>query len=165
MDLCLYSTNPWIKFHIQKEYFGDVHYVWCSPCFNSESAPTYSIEYMIPGTSNPAQIFRDLNAFVATPDNHHPFVQGQKNRIVKRVRSCLKEGEITEQASTEILALLNSGSPQLWRPFVYVIPRTKIVESRIHPVAPKKRASLGPEFIIEDLRGNEFDIVEFDTRS
>jgi hypothetical protein len=48
---------------------------------------------------------------------------------------------------------------ELWRPLVYVIPRTG-VESRLKLVPMHKRAGFGPEYIIEDLRRSEFDLIE-----
>jgi hypothetical protein len=48
-----------------------------------------------------------------------------------------------------------------WRPLVYVIPRN-LVEARLKPVHLKQRASFGLEFLVEDLKRNEFDIIEFE---
>ncbi|MFJ2988312.1 hypothetical protein ACIPF8_10625 [Collimonas sp. NPDC087041] len=47
----------------------------------------------------------------------------------------------------------------LWRPLVYVIPRA-LVEAKLRLVAPASRASIGKEYIIENLGRNEFDIIE-----
>jgi hypothetical protein len=47
-----------------------------------------------------------------------------------------------------------------WRPILYVIPYQGVA-SRVQLVPRDKRASSEPEYIISDLRPDEFDIVEF----
>jgi hypothetical protein len=46
-----------------------------------------------------------------------------------------------------------------WRPLLYIIPRS-LVETRLKVVPIHKRASFGDEFIVEDLRRSEFDLIE-----
>ncbi len=37
--LILYSTNTWLAYKIAERFYGDMHYVWCAPFFDSESLP------------------------------------------------------------------------------------------------------------------------------
>jgi len=46
-----------------------------------------------------------------------------------------------------------------WRPLLYIIPRD-LVASRLKVVPIHKRASFGDEFIVEDLKRGEFDVIE-----
>jgi hypothetical protein len=56
----LYSTNVFLKFHIQEQYRGDIHYVWCSENFDSRKLSAYSSGSLVPPSSNPADIYRQL---------------------------------------------------------------------------------------------------------
>ncbi len=47
-----------------------------------------------------------------------------------------------------------------WKPLIYLIPRAIIDSSRLKVVPPAKRASFGIEYIIEDLKRDEFDLIE-----
>jgi len=58
--LVLYSTNVYLKLHIQKLYRGDVHHVWCSEKFDSRTAGVYEPAALIPPSANPKDIYRDL---------------------------------------------------------------------------------------------------------
>jgi hypothetical protein len=43
---------------------------------------------------------------------------------------------------------------------IYVIPRSFSIDGRIKAVPTSKCAGLGPEYIIEDLKESEFEIIE-----
>lgn len=48
-----------------------------------------------------------------------------------------------------------------WRPLIYVIPREPIENlNRLRTVPIQNRASNDVEYVIEDLRQNEFDLIE-----
>lgn len=48
---------------------------------------------------------------------------------------------------------------QYWRPLLYVVPKA-LVQARIKPVPMALCAGLGNEYIVEDLRRDEFDTIE-----
>lgn len=60
----------------------------------------------------------------------------------------------------DIIYLVGTGDFSLWRPLLYVIPRTPQIDARIQAVPMAQRAGVGPEFIIPDLARDEFDIIE-----
>jgi hypothetical protein len=72
----LYSTNVFLKLFIQQEYRHDIHYVWCSELFDSAKAPFYSRGSLIPPTSNPLDIYRDLQEAVRRQDRHNSCSRG-----------------------------------------------------------------------------------------
>jgi len=51
-------------------------------------------------------------------------------------------------------------SKYVWRPLLYVIPRA-IVASRLQAVPACRRAGRGDEYVMSDLKGSEFDIIEY----
>jgi hypothetical protein len=66
----LYSTNVFLKLLIQEKYMHDIHYVWCSENFDSATVSTHSSAYLVPPSSNPADIFRTLRRDVDKHDQH-----------------------------------------------------------------------------------------------
>lgn len=155
----LYSTNVFLKFHIQQQYRGDVHYVWCSENFDSRTVAAYSSGSLVPPSSNPADIYRALLEDVKRGDRHSAKIAAQRASFEKLAFAWLAAGEITSEQKDEIIYMVEHADMNHWRPLLYVVPRIP-VEPRLKPVPMNKRAGLGPEYIIEDLRRSEFDLIE-----
>jgi hypothetical protein len=155
----LYSTNVFLKFHIQQQYRGDIHYVWCSENFDSRTVAAYSPGALVPPSSNPADIYRSLIDDVKRADRHSAKIAAQRASFEKLAVAWLTAGEITASQKDEIIYMTEHADMNYWRPLLYVIPRMP-VEARLRTVPMDKRAGLGPEYIIEDLRRSEFDIIE-----
>jgi hypothetical protein len=68
-------------------------------------------------------------------------------------------GDISKDDKEEIIYRVDTSDFDDWRPLLYIAPRD-LVKSRLQIVPPSKRASFGLEYIIPDLKRNEFDIVE-----
>lgn len=157
----LYSTNTFLKYYINSKYRADVHYVWCSEYFDSAKAPVYSPGSLTPPTSNPIDIYRDLLKAVASADSHNPKILEQRLSLVQRAIDWELTGKITANERDEIIYIVEDRLFfNYWRPLLYVIPRAKVVK-RLQDVPPSKRAGLGNEYIIPDLKGSEFDRIEF----
>lgn len=156
----LYSANPWVKWHIQRNFRGDRHYVWCSEQADSRTAAPNSLAGLVPPTSNPLQIYKDLHEACRTGDTHNSKIKEIKTSYLSLTTRWVADGSLNVTQREEIEFLMKSGELKLWRPLLYVIPRD-LVEARMQSVPPAKRAGLGPEYIIEDLAGVEFDTVEF----
>ncbi len=41
----LYSVGTAIAYRINREYYGGIHYVWCTATFHSQTQPTTSDPY------------------------------------------------------------------------------------------------------------------------
>ena len=158
--LLLYSTNVFLKHVIQRKYRNDVHYVWCSEIFDAKTAPAYSLEALLPASSNPADIYRQLSRDVQSRDGHSAKIQEQKASFKALAIQWYDTGEIAAEARDEIIFLADKSSFEYWRPLLYIIPRTN-VNDRLLTVPPERRAGIGSEYIITDLSRTEFDIVEF----
>jgi hypothetical protein len=155
----LYSTNVFLKLLIQERYRRDIHYVWCSESFDSRILSPYSSGALVAPSSNPADIYRELQRDVKGRDSHSAKIAAQKASLQNLAIAWATAGEITDEQKNEIMYMVSNASFDLWRPLVYVIPREP-VESRLKVVPMEKRASFGPEYIIEDLRRSEFDLIE-----
>lgn len=157
----LFSTNPLIKLLIQERYRNDLHYVWCSESFDSSKQHGYSLASLVAPSSNPISIYKELREGWRKGEKHSEKIRQTKATLKALAVDWHAKGEISEQDKEEIILLADEPDLTYWRPLVYVIPRS-IVEVRLQPVHLGKRASLGLEFIIEDLQRSEFDIIEFE---
>ena len=70
-----------------------------------------------------------------------------------------ERGEISIIERDEIVSILTEASPVEWRPYIYVIPYAD-VKNKVTLVPRAKRASTEPEYVIENLNSNEFEIIE-----
>ena len=158
-DLLLYSTNTYLKYLIHQKYASDTHYVWCSAVFDTRYASPLTTLSRVPPSSNPIEIYRDLHESVTRGDNHSAKVVEQRMSLRRRALAWHKAGSITDSEKQEIIWLAKNSPLIDFRPLIYVIPWQPIV-TRAQLVPPNKRAGLGPEYIISDLTGDEFHIIE-----
>jgi hypothetical protein len=157
--LILYSTNVFLKQYIQSTYRRDSHYVWCSEAFDSATVGRYKPGALVPASSNPANIYRQLTQDVKTNDRHSAKINEQKASFIRLAHLWEANGEITSDDRDDIIFMVNNAGFDYWRPLVYVIPYNN-VSSRLQTVPMSKRAGLGLEYIIPDLQRSEFDLIE-----
>lgn len=157
----LYSTNVYLKYHIQREYRGGSHFAWCSETFDSSKAGAYTKVALVPPSANPADIYRDLAKAVKMQDTHNAKITSQKATLTTLALGWATNGEITDDQKDEIIYMVERAGFEMWRPMLYIVPRTASIEARWRAVPMAKRAGFGPEYIIEDLREDEFDVIEF----
>jgi hypothetical protein len=155
----LYSTNPYIKLMIQERYESDLHYVWCSEAFDSSKKAAYGLAAVQAPSSDPFTIYKQLQSDVKRSDKHSAKIAAQKLSFAKLAAEWSTSGKITSEEAEEIAYMTDSADFSWWRPLLYVIASDR-VKDRIQTVPIAKRASLGMEYIIPDLKRDEFDIVE-----
>ena len=159
MTPVLYSTNVYLKYAIQRDYRDGVHYVWCSEHFDSTTVSRYACGSMVPPSSNPADIYRELRAAVERSDSHCSKIAEQKASLTTLAIKWEQSGEITTAQKEEIVYMVNNAPFDHWRPLIYVIPRVS-VSDRLQLVPIEKRAGFGNEYIIDDLTKPEFELME-----
>jgi hypothetical protein len=157
--LLIYSTNVFLKQFIQARYQGDIHYVWCSEDFDSQKMAKYSAGALVPPSSNPADIYRELKRDVEGRDTHSAKIAAQKASFLSLALKWEKDGKISSSDRDDITYMVTTASIDMWRPLIYVIPRAP-VEHRLQVVPMSQRAGFGPEYIISDLQRSEFDLLE-----
>lgn len=155
----LYSTNTFVKLLIHERYLGDNHFVWCSDCFDSSKRAAYGSAALAAPSSDPYKIYWQLKNDCQCSDKHSSKIREQKLSFSKLAADWKANGMVTPAQAEEIVYTVENADFTLWRPLLYVIPREKVVK-RIQEVPMAKRASLGMEYIIPDLKRDEFDIVE-----
>lgn len=153
-NLFLYSINAWLAYKISETYFGNIHYVWCSPFFNAK--------FINPPSSNPLEIYNNLKRDVEGKDHHSSKIEQIRAGIIKGASAKRNNGIITKEQEQEIIDIVNAAEIGDFRPLIYVIPVSK-VESIVKPVSVKFRADkFSQEYIIEELHKNLFDVIDLD---
>jgi hypothetical protein len=159
----LYSTNTFLIWYVNKHFRGDRHYVWCGPHFDPFQLGVEGRGFLTPGTSSPAEIYRDL--YLATKrgrfDTHNAKIVSQKSGLLSRATRWVEAGEIQQSHFDDLAYMLKDNNPNLWAPCLYLIPTANIDPARIRLVPIEERAGYAEEFIIEDLEGHEFDRIQF----
>lgn len=149
-DLLLYSTGTMLSYRINKEYYQNIHYVWCTEAFDAR---------LQPGTSNPRTLCTRYLEQILKNDRHATEINNNKAGILKGASVKLKQGIITQKQHDEIAARIAYAGNEDFYPVVYLINK-KAVKSRMKIVEPCDAASdSSVEYIIEDLKGNEFEII------
>lgn len=160
--ILLYSASTWLAYVIAERYYGGYHYVWCTPHFDPSSVP--SINYTVPPSSSPAEIYRNLQEDVRRSDRHSAKIAANKAGILRGVEFKLAAGEITSEQASEIASIVDAAEPQDFKPLIFVVP-FMLVEKLLQPVPVNQRAHpLSDEFIIDRLPREKFDVIDFDGR-
>ncbi len=160
--IVLYSTNSWLAYVISQRYYASDHYVWCTPYFDPSSVP--SIDYTVPPSSSPAEIYRGLGEDVRRADRHSSKIAANKTGLVAGIQAKKRAGVITDEQANEIASIVEAAETRDFRPLVYVIPFT-LVEDRIAGVPINQRANpLSVEFVIDKLPRHCFDVIDFNGR-
>ena len=155
----LFSTNVFLKFKICRDYRDNIHYVWCGKTFDSRVLGRYEQGSEPPPTSDPAAIYRNLKTAVKAHDLHDYKIAAQKAGLLSRAVRWEAGREVTSAKKDELIFIIENANFDDWRPLIYVIPR-HVVEERAQIVPIAQRASYEEEYIIADLKGSEFDIIE-----
>ena len=162
MSLCYYSTNSWIKWYVCNRWRADTHFAWCSEVFDPRAVGKSHYGSLIPPTSSPCAIYKDLAEAVRAGDRHNAKIVSQKAGIAALTEQWRIDGSVSNDDANEILAIVNGDEFRIWRPQLYIIPKTAIDPVRVAKVPLAARAGFGDEFVIKDLRGTEFERLEFD---
>ena len=93
--LLLYSTNTWLAYMIAQRFYKQVHYVWCTPHFDSLSVASH--DATVPPTSTPREIYRNLFNEVKSGDRHSLKINENKTGICRGAESNRLAGLITGQ--------------------------------------------------------------------
>ncbi|HSG39800.1 MAG TPA: hypothetical protein VLE27_09200 [Thermoanaerobaculia bacterium] len=159
--LVLYSTNTLLAYRINQQYYGEIHYVWCSPFF---SAAADSIDVAMPPSSTPCDICRQYLDDVQRQDQHSSIIRRNREGIKRGLDAKLEEGVITPEQFRQIEEVVSDSSLADFRPLLYIIPY-KSVRRMIRPALPHEKAHpFSPEYVIERLPRLRFDVLDWSWR-
>ncbi len=156
----LYSVNTWLAYNLSKRYYTGVHYVWCSPIFNSRNHPSF--DATPPPTSCPADIYHSLAEEVRRRDGHSAKIAENRRGLLNGAQKKLAAGSITTDELREIHEIADAATHSDFRPLLYVIPYAG-VSHLLKPVPVSERAHpMSQEYVIEELPTELFDTIELE---
>lgn len=154
----LYSANTWLAYQISKRFYGNNHWVWCSPHFDTKSVLARDAG---PPSSTPGDIYTELRQATSRGDRHNERIAANKAGLLKGVVCKRDAGVIGEGQAKEIVSAIGAAQIIDFRPLMYVIPMTVEVAAILTEAPIGARAHpLSIEYIIECLPSEFFDIIE-----
>ncbi len=153
-----YSCCTSLGYEVCRRYYGDMHYVWCTPYFNPASR--MNLPNMVPPTSSPSAIYWSLRHEIEARDRHSEKINKNRLGIITGARAKFQTGVISASEYYEIKDLVNLSDIDEFWPLILVIPR-KPVEGLLKSVDIRHRANLmSEEYIIECLPRKKFHAIE-----
>lgn len=156
--LVLWSASNMLKYKINRTFF-EHHYVWCSPVFEAAAMPRGALGADQPKSSDPASIYRALFEDVKSNDKHSAEIARQRDGLKAVALLKKAEGSISDEEAAEIGEMADLASIYDFRPVLYVIPYEGVA-NRVSLVKGKNRASIEPEYLITELKDDEFEMIE-----
>ena len=120
-NLLFYSTNTYISYIINKQFYGQ-HFIWCSPVFNPSSLNKLNPFCNIPTSSSSHDIYNLYRSGVNSNDGHSPLIAQNRAGIKRGATFKLADGTITEHELQMINHKADKASISDFRPVVYLIP-------------------------------------------
>ena len=152
----LYSATTTLAYNINQRFYGDLHYLWCTPHFNSSpSAATYTV----PPTSSPFEIYTTLAREVAGVDSHSEKIRLNKVGIKRGAQIMRQRGIITEAQLKQIYAVVRLSQIGLFKPLLCIISSLAAQKYCTEVDISKKANPLSHEFIAADLPRTAFDVI------
>ena len=149
-NFLLYSAGTEMAYNIARNYYGDVHFVWCTDSFDAQ---------LQPGTSNPRKLCYDYINQIRTRDRHAKYIENNKNGIIRGAKAKLAQGVIDTRVYDEIVRKIDASEFEEYYPVIVLINK-KAVKNRIQIVSPDDAASEhSVEYKIADLKSQEFEII------
>ena len=157
----LYSVGIKLAYNINKTYYRNVHFVWCTSAFNDPDQPP---------TSNPQTIANRLLHIVHTKDRHAAETEFERilNGLIRGVEAKKDVGIITDDQKEYLLLHIKNIKEKLeenwsqFAPVIYIIPAAHISDrkNRCEEVPENDCASnTSKEYKIKDLQSNEFEVI------
>lgn len=157
--LILYSTNTWLAYSIAQRYYKESHYVWCAPVFDATTFPRLAT--VIPPTSSPAEIYRNLFHEVSRGDRHSDKIKQNKIGIIRGASIRKSSGQISDVIEKDIVAIVDSAETRDFRPLLFVIPFRSVSKIVMEVPVAERAHPLSQEYRIERLPRRYFDVIEF----
>src|SRR5688500_14358554 len=89
----LYSTMTVVAYNVNLQFYNNLHYLWCTPCFG----PDYdSPHFAVPPSSSPLEIYRTFEKEIDGADLHGEKIKLNRLGIRKGADKMLSAGRITE---------------------------------------------------------------------
>lgn len=148
----LFSVGTIFSYTIAREYYRDVHYVWCTSKFFDPSQPL---------TSNPYLIARQYLWIAKKPDIHTDRVNQQKKGLLAGAKAKFDAGVIDLKTRDMIGQMVNLMKYRDFRPVIYIVNTRSVIDRCVEVPQAHKASKDSEEYIISDLKVGEFEIINF----
>jgi hypothetical protein len=154
----LYSTMTFLAYNVNLQFYGGLHYTWCTPYFGSDvSSPVFTV----PPSSSPLQIYYDLKREVDGGDLHGTIINVKRLGIRRGADAMLRRGKINPSQRDDIRTICQKATPEHFRPILCILPKSEMLPF-VQSVPVKSRANpLSQEYIVADVPTDAFDVIRF----
>lgn len=153
----LYSAMTTLAYNINKKYYNDVHYLWCTPYFGSDYQ---SPHFTVPPSSSPIEIYNTYKKEIDGADLHNTKIKLNRKGIRKGADTMLRLGKITQEAHDEIITISKKATNEQFRPLLCVISRVEAIPYYQKVDVNDRANPLSHEYILSNLPHNVFDIIK-----
>ena len=155
--LLLYSTSTWLAYSVAEQFYGGVHFAWCSPVYDGRVAGAH---VNIPPSASPVAIYRVLVEDATRGDRHSAAIDLNKKGIHRGAEARRSQGLIGDEEVSEIQISLERAQCRDFRPLLYIIPfeQVKGIVTRV-PVSERAHP-MSVEYRVEALPRAAFDMIE-----
>jgi hypothetical protein len=157
--LILYSTNTWLAYMISQRYYKTEHYVWCTPYFDPRRSGDR--DSAVPPTSSPFEVYCSLIEEVTRRDRHSKKIEENRAGILRGANAKRQSGVIDARQEKDIVSIVDRADSGDFRPLMYVIPYSEVIDRMREPPPEDKAHPLSQEYIIDRLPRELFDVIEF----
>jgi len=157
----LYSTNTWLAYMIAQRYYKSEHYVWCTPFFDPRR--NGGRDAAVPPTSSPFEVYCSLAEEVSRRDRHSKKIEENRVGILRGANAKKQAGVIDDVQEKDIVSIVSQAEIPDFRPLMYVIPYSVVVDRMREPPLEDKAHPLSAEYVIDQLPRDLFDVIEFGT--
>lgn len=148
----LYSVGTQLAYQIAKNYYGNVHYAWCTSEFS---------DIMQPPTSNPSKICQRYLDIITKGDRHATDINSNIVGILRGAKEKYKRKIITKEQYEDIMAIVAHAKYENFFPMLYIIQSEKVKHKCKEVPTSDKASDDSVEYLIDDLRTDEFDAIFF----
>lgn len=159
--LFYYSTNTHLSHFITRRFYKDIFYVWCSPVFKPSDCTLLDPHSRIPRSSSPYEIYCELQKDVLSKDYHSARIESNKIGLRRGASLALEKGVIDEDDCNRINWIIEKSQVSDFHPILYIIHADKIRNRIKQPDISIIANPLSTEYIIEDLKIDEFNSIQF----
>ncbi len=155
----LYSTITKVALFVNQRYYGDRHYLWCTPNFRSNSD---AVDFTVPPTSSPFDIYATLEKEVRGMDSHSEKIKLNRTGIVHGAQIMRQRMIISVAQKNQIEIIARDAPIAAFKPFLCVIS-SHDARSYCTEVDISRTANMfSQEYIAVDLPRLAFDVISLE---
>jgi hypothetical protein len=157
--LVLYSVNTLLAYRINEHFYGQIHYVWCSPFFSASGISRLDLQ--APPSSTPCDICRTYLDDVLRQDRHSSAIRNNRYGIKSGLAVKKADGMISAEQHRELEETVSKAPLEDFRPLLFVIPFQGVADL-VEEIPLSERAHpFSREYRIERLPRSRFDVLDW----